>query len=56
MVYYIYMTTNLINGMRYIGKHYGEINDSYLGNGAYGVEQASRNYFNKSRSKKITKH
>ena len=24
------------------------VNDSYLGNGAYGVEQASRNYFNKS--------
>ena len=34
MVYYIYMTTNLINGMRYIGKHYGEINDSYLGSGS----------------------
>ena len=34
MVYYIYMTTNLINGMRYIGKHHGEINDSYLGSGS----------------------
>lgn len=33
MTYYIYMTTNLINGMRYIGKHYGKINDSYLGSG-----------------------
>lgn len=31
--YYIYMTTNLINGKKYIGKHYGEINDSYLGSG-----------------------
>ena len=28
------MTTNLINGMRYIGKHHGEINDSYLGSGS----------------------
>ena len=27
------MTTNLINGMRYIGKHYGELNDGYLGSG-----------------------
>ena len=33
MIYYIYMTTNLINGMRYIGKHYGELNDGYLGSG-----------------------
>lgn len=24
------------------------VNDSYLGNGAYGVEQASLNYFGKS--------
>lgn len=32
-IYYIYMTTNLINGMRYIGKHFGELNDSYLGSG-----------------------
>ena len=24
------------------------VNDSYLGNGAYGVEQASQNYFGKS--------
>ena len=33
MIYYIYMTTNLINGMRYIGKHYGELTDGYLGSG-----------------------
>lgn len=30
---YIYMTTNLINGKKYIGKHKGELNDSYLGSG-----------------------
>lgn len=30
---YIYMTINLINGKKYIGKHKGELNDSYLGSG-----------------------
>ena len=31
--YYIYLTTNLTNGMKYIGKHYGDLDDSYLGSG-----------------------
>lgn len=31
--HYIYMTTNKITGMKYIGKHFGELNDSYLGSG-----------------------
>ena len=31
--YYIYMTTNNITGMKYIGKHHGELNDAYLGSG-----------------------
>lgn len=31
--YYIYLTTNLLSGRKYIGKHYGEINDDYLGSG-----------------------
>lgn len=31
--YYIYLTTNNVNGMKYIGKHYGELDDSYLGSG-----------------------
>ena len=31
--HYIYLTTNNINGMKYIGKHYGELDDSYLGSG-----------------------
>lgn len=31
--HYIYMTTNEITGMKYIGKHYGETEDSYLGSG-----------------------
>lgn len=32
--YYIYITTNLINGKQYIGQHHGELNDSYLGSGS----------------------
>ena len=31
--YYIYLTTNLLTNQKYIGKHYGEINDNYLGSG-----------------------
>lgn len=33
MEYYIYITTNLINGKQYIGQHKGDYNDSYLGSG-----------------------
>ena len=33
MAFYIYLTTNLINGKQYIGQHKGELNDSYLGSG-----------------------
>lgn len=32
--YYIYLTTNLINGKKYIGQHYGRLNDKYFGSGA----------------------
>lgn len=32
-VYYVYLTTNLINGKKYIGSHFGKLNDSYLGSG-----------------------
>ena len=32
-MFYIYLTTNLINGKKYIGQHKGSPNDSYLGSG-----------------------
>lgn len=31
--YYVYRTTNKLNGKMYIGSHYGEIDDDYLGSG-----------------------
>lgn len=50
MEYYIYKTTNLINGKQYIGQHYGKINDSYLGSGTLilkAIEKYGKNSFYK---------
>ena len=33
-MFYVYLTTNLINDKKYIGQHYGELQDSYLGSGS----------------------
>ena len=41
--FYIYMTTNNINNMKYIGKHYGELDDTYLGSGTI-LKQAIKKY------------
>ena len=49
--HYIYLTTNIINGMKYIGKHYGELDDTYLGSGKLlkaDVAKYSKEYFQKS--------
>lgn len=40
--YYIYLTTNLINNKKYIGQHYGKINDNYLGSGVLLTKAISK--------------
>ena len=50
--YYIYLTTNLINGKRYIGKHFGELNDSYLGSGTL-IQRAIDKYGKQNFKKEI---
>jgi len=50
MAYFIYITENLINGRKYIGKHSGDISDGYLGSGMllkraiekYGIDNFKR--------------
>lgn len=50
MVGYVYMTTNLINGMRYIGKHKSDrfVGKTYIGSGALlkkAIAEYGRNNF-----------
>lgn len=48
--YYIYKTTNLINRKQYIGQHYGELNDDYLGSGTIlkkAIEKYGKENFKK---------
>jgi len=50
MKHFIYLTTNLVTNEKYIGKHYGELDDDYLGSGTilkraiekYGKENFKR--------------
>ena len=41
--HFIYLTTNLINNKKYIGKHHGELDDDYLGSGTL-LKQAIKKY------------
>ena len=50
--YYIYITTNLINDKKYIGQHYGELNDSYFGSGTL-IKEALKKYGKKNFKKEI---
>ncbi len=50
--FYIYMTTNNVNNMKYIGKHYGELDDNYLGSGTI-LKQAIKKYGKESFIKTI---
>lgn len=50
--HYIYITTNNITGMKYIGKHYGELDDSYLGSGTI-LKRAIAKYGKENFSKSI---
>ena len=52
MNYYIYLTTNLINGKKYIGQHKGELNDSYLGSGVL-ITRALKKYGKNNFKKEI---
>lgn len=48
MKHFVYLTTNLKNGKRYIGKHSGEIEDDYLGSGLLirdAIKKYGRNNF-----------
>lgn len=52
--YYVYLVTNLINGKKYIGQHYGELDDSYLGSGIH-ILHAIKQYGKENFSKEILK-
>jgi len=52
---YIYITTNSINGKRYIGQHKGTFDSNYLGSGIY-LLRAIKKYGKKYFSTKIIKY
>ena len=50
--YYVYQTTNLINGRYYIGKHNGNVDDDYLGSGK-AIKEAIKKYGKENFTKDI---
>jgi group I intron endonuclease len=50
--YYIYVTTNNVNGKKYVGKHFGDLNDDYIGSG-YLLKRAIAKYGRQSFAKEI---
>lgn len=50
--YYIYLTTNLINNKKYIGKHIGSLDDDYLGSGI-SIHRAIEKYKKENFKKEI---
>lgn len=50
--YYIYLTTNKINGKQYIGQHYGELADDYFGSGSL-ILKALQTYGKQNFTKEI---
>lgn len=50
--HYIYITTNLVNNKKYIGKHYGYLDDNYLGSGI-ALNNAIQTYGKKNFKKEI---
>ena len=51
-MYYIYLTTNLVNNKQYIGQHKGSIHDSYLGSGR-DIVKAIKKYGSENFKKEI---
>ncbi len=50
--FYIYKTINLVDGKQYIGKHIGELNDTYLGSGI-NIKAAIQKYGKENFKKEI---